>query len=105
MKRIALALLLCATPAFAQDVTTDPPPPPAQRSALSVYRDATGSADASITVYASSDSYCSLVGTGRDMNEAVAVSKAIIKLEAALRLARAELDAIRQQLLFEEATP
>jgi hypothetical protein len=103
---LLLVWLLLAAGAARAQTPEEPPPPPAQRSTVYLTRDETGQTNAEITLYlATTDRYCSMSGSGSDANAAVALSKAIIQIEQWHRTARAEIDAIRQQVLFEEVTP
>jgi hypothetical protein len=98
---LALVFLLLAGDA-SRAQTPEEPPPPAQRSTVYLTRDAAGETNAEITLYlATTDRYCSMSGSGNDANAAIALSKAIIQIEQWHRTARAEIDAIRQQVLLE----
>jgi hypothetical protein len=97
---IGLALLL-ASSAVAQ-TPVDPPPPPVQRSSVYLTRDDTGMTTAEIVLYLHlADRYCSMAGTGRAGDAGIALSKAVLDIERWHRIARAEIDAVRQQVLGE----
>jgi hypothetical protein len=105
---LALVFLLLAGDASRAQtpLPEDPPPQPVQRSTVYLTRDDSGETQASVTIYLSTDGYCSMASISSDQNAAIALAKAILKLEALHRIARSEIDAIRQQVLLEEiATP
>jgi hypothetical protein len=92
-------LLLACGAALAQ---TPDPPPPVQRSSVYLTRDDTGMTTAEIVLYLHlADRYCSMAGTGRAGDAGIALSKAVLDIERWHRIARAEIDAVRQQVLGE----